>query len=240
MFRRNRAEFENKIEEYRRKLQSYGVVEVDLPKFPLEYWSGLVGAFMDMYAKFPILQDSIKKIQYRYVLENAAGMVNFPNKKELNYECIENQTLHLNFLLKYKQLSSFLSWSSVKCGIHIVWNMKAVVVHELAHELELVLTQKLYGIKFDDDSVKQERFEALAGHLGAHSLLRLILQDAFGIESVEGNLPVVRNCKYAFDSDSEFMAEMLAIYFCAPKRIEYCEKFYDSLKHTIKLYNLVD
>ncbi len=54
----------------------------------------------------------------------------------------------------------------------------------------------------------------LADNLKWQELTQLVLLCSFSVKYVKGSLPVVRNCKYAFRDNSEFMAVMLAIYFC--------------------------
>ncbi len=155
MWQKKNKEYKEKIKDYQEELQIYGIQEADLPGLSLEHWNELVEAFKIMYEEFPILQNSIKRIKYRY-MANGIGMIEFPDKKTMYYDCIEHQTLYLSFLLKYKWLSEKISYFSVKSGKSPVCNMKYNVIHELAHELELLLTQKIDGIVFDDDSVKRK------------------------------------------------------------------------------------
>lgn len=231
------TEYKKKVKEYQENLYSFGIQEVALSGLSLEYWQDLAEAFEIMYKEFPILQNSIKRIKYRCMV-NDIGMIRFPNKKRMNYDCIENQTLYLSFLLKYRYLCEKLSYWSVKNGKSPVCSMKYNVIHELAHELELLLTQKLDGIVFDDDCVKKERFDMLADNLAQQELTQLVLQCSFSVKYVNSSLPAVKNCKYAFQDNSEFMAEMLAIYFSGRTDIEYAVKFYEGLKYIIKLYKL--
>ncbi len=69
-------------------------------------------------------------------------------------------------------------------------------------------------------------------------MTQLVLQCSFSVKYVKGSLPVVRNCKYAFRDNSEFMAEMVAIFFTGRTDIEYAVKFYEGLKYIIELYKL--
>lgn len=230
------TEYKKKVKEFQEELYSYGIQEADLPGLSLEYWEELVEAFKIMYEEFPILQNSIKRIKYRCMV-NDIGMIEFPFREKMNYDCIENQTLYLSFLLKYRFLSEKLSNLSLKSGKSPVCSMKYNVIHELAHELELLLTQKFDGIVFDDDSVKKERFDMLADNLARQELTQLVLQCSFSVKYVN-SLPMVKNCKYAFQDNSEFMAEMLAIYFTAENPVEYSVKFYEGLKYIIRLYKL--
>ncbi len=155
MWQKRNKEYKGKVKDYQAELQFYGIQEVELPKLPLEYWEELVEAFKIMYEEFPILQNSIKRIKYRCMV-NSIGMIEFPDKKKMNYDCIEHQTLYLSVLLKYRCLSEKFSYFSIKSGTSPVCSMKYNVIHELAHELELLLTQKFDGIVFDDDSVKRK------------------------------------------------------------------------------------
>lgn len=167
------TECKEKVKEYQEELYSHGIQEVALPGLSLEYWQDLVEAVEIMYKVFPILQNSIKRIKYRFMV-NGIGMIGFLDKKRMNYDCIEHQILYLSFLLKYRCLSEKLSNLSLKSGKSPVCSMKYNVIHELAHELELLLTQKLDGIVFDDDSVKKERFDMLADNLARQELTQLV------------------------------------------------------------------
>lgn len=139
------TEYKEKVKEYQEELYSYGIREVALPGLSLEYWQDLVEAVEIMYKVFPILQNSIKRIKYRCMI-NDIGMIEFPLREKMNYDCIENQTLYLSFLLRYRCLCEKLSYLSVKSGKSPVCSMKYNVIHELAHELELLLTQNLTGL----------------------------------------------------------------------------------------------
>lgn len=236
MWFRTNTEYKRKVKEYQEELYSYGIQEADLPGLPLEYWQDMVKAVEIMYKEFPILRNSIKSIKYRCMV-NDIGMIEFPLREKMNYDCIEHQTLYLSFLLKYRCLSEKLSNLSLKSGKSPVCSMQYNVIHELAHELELLLTQKLDGIVFDDDSVKKERFDMLADNLAQQELTQLVLQCSFSVKYVN-SLPMVKNCKYAFQDNSEFMAEMLAVYFSGRRDIEYAVKFYEGLKYIIELYKL--
>lgn len=104
MWRKSSTEYKKKVKEYQEKLYSCGIQETNVPCFPLEYWEQLAEAFGIMYNEFPVLYNSIKRIGYR-CLANGIGIIRFLDKKKLNYDCIEYQTMYLCFLLKYRYLS---------------------------------------------------------------------------------------------------------------------------------------
>lgn len=228
------TEYKKKVKEFQEELYSYGIQEADLQGLPLEYWQDMVEAFEIIYKEFPILQNSIKRIRY-FMHFFDIGNIRFPDENNYTYEVF--QTLNLNYLLKFKGLFKIVSNMIIKSGSSLMCNVRYIVIHELAHELEFLLTQKFYGIVFDDESVKRERFEALAGCFKRCEFIQLVLESAFGVKYIK-KLPAIENCKYAFENSSEFMAEMLGIYFTAENPVEYSVKFYEGLKYIIRLYKL--
>ncbi len=114
-----------------------------------------------MYETFPILNGNIYGVKFQCGQLGHLANIEKPLTMKYQYDKIIHPQIYVNSLGRSRKLYNFSLQRSQKLGISQNNTFKTVIMHEIAHILEMQLIIKQYKLDFntEDENVKQDRYD---------------------------------------------------------------------------------
>lgn len=222
---------------FQKQLQSYGVKKINLFGLSLEYWKELVNAFEIMYKVFPILNGIIYGVSFQCGQLGNLANIKRPLSLEYQYDRIIYPQIYVNNLGRSKRLYNFCLNRSKKLGLSQNNTFKTIIMHEIAHILEMQLIIKQYNLDFntEDESIKQEYYNTFCQVNNEARISRNIFYTCYNqpisTKKIEGYSYATKDKLY-----SEVFAEMLASYYGLKNPNRDVILYAEEAQHYIKTY----